>query len=139
MISVAGMTWVKRGGGTGQGPYSGGLAAAMNGTAPPRARPQAREAGALPAEARQQQDEPAVPPAYRPQRWADVLDARVQLDVLASYVREGGEAEMSMLYPGVLESFGASSKHFLAACQGQAGAAVHYQQTVAGGRWANGE
>lgn len=80
-----------------------------------------------------------LPPAYRPQKWMDALDARILLDVLASYVNEGGEAEMTMIYPDTLESFGPDSKHFVAACQGQAGAGAHYQQAVAGGLYAHGE
>lgn len=80
-----------------------------------------------------------LPKAYRPRKWMDVLDARTLLEVLASYVNDGGEAEMSMIYPDALQSFGADSKHLFAACQGQAGAGAHYQQTVAGGRYAHGE
>lgn len=138
-VSVVGMTWVKRGGGAGRGIYSGGLAAAIDGTAPP-VRPSAREEGQAPqTDPRSRVEEPVIPPAYRPQQWMDVLDARILLDVLASYVNDGGEAEMAMIYPDTLETFGAESKHFIAACQGQAGAGAHYQQTVAGGRWANGE
>ena len=83
-------------------------------------------------------EDPVAPPAYRPQKWMDVLDARILLDVLASYVNDGGEAVMSMIYPDALESLGPDSKHFIAACQGQAGAGAHYQQTVASGRYAHG-
>lgn len=83
--------------------------------------------------------ESASLPAYRPQKWMDVLDARILLDVLTRCVHDGGEAEMSMIYPDALESFGADSKHLIAACQGQVGAGAHYQQTVAGGRYSNGE
>lgn len=137
--TVAGMTWVKGGGGAGQGFYGQGLGRAVSNAAP-ASRPAARpEAVVVPAGVDQPVDDPVDPPAYRPQKWIDVLDARILLDVLASYVNEGGEAEMAMIYPDTLESFGADSKHFTAACRGEQGAGAHYQRSVAGGRYRNGE
>lgn len=72
-------------------------------------------------------------PAYRPTKREQVFCGRIILDVLARTVRKGTDAELSMLYPDALEFFGADSPHFQGACKGQAGAATHYERTVAGG------
>lgn len=132
------MTWVKRGGGSGQGVYGDGLAAAVEarrpvaaGTSVPPQKPRDAPSGVSPGSA-----EPEVPSAYRPQCWQDVLMCRTLLEVLARYVTDGGQAQMSMLYEDALEAFGPESRHLSGACQGQAGAAAHYQRTVAGGRYA---
>lgn len=133
------MTWVKRGGGAGRGMYSDGLAAAVEPRPPAAADSPSvpRSGGQAAVDTPRPSGEPDIPKAYRPRRREDMVDSRTLLEVLARYVREGGEAEMAMIYQDALEAFGADSKHFIAACQGQAGAAAHYQQTVAGGRYAD--
>ena len=133
------MTWVKRGGGAGRGMYGNGLAAAVESRPPAATAPLSppHEGKAAGVDAPRPSGEPAVPMAYRPRRREDMVDSRTLLEVLARYVREGGEAEMAMIYQDALETFGAESKHFIAACRGQGGAALHYQQTVAGGRYAD--
>jgi len=130
---LAPMALVKRAGGSGTGFYSNGLAAGAPTVEPQRASrptPTITETLAPP-----QDTTPA--PAYRPTKREQVRNGRIILDVLAHTVREGTDAELSMLYPDALEFFGADSPHFQGACQGQAGAATHYERTVAGGRFSS--
>ena len=80
-------------------------------------------------------DEPA--PAYRVSTHLQAVCHRVILEVLAGFVAEGNDPEMSMLYADAVAAFGPDSAHFKAACQGQTGVGYHYQRTVAGGRFAD--
>ncbi|QCU79686.1 hypothetical protein E7744_15325 (plasmid) [Citricoccus sp. SGAir0253] len=126
------MAWVKRGGGTGTGPY-GRQALPTTGAPTPR-----RPAPPVPGPADSPEPSPAAPgvaPAYRVSQYSEVRNHKILLDLLAQGVRAGREPVLSMYYQDALATFGADSVHFTAACQGQAGAGTHYQHTVAGGRF----
>lgn len=132
------MSWVKRSGGSGTGFYGQGLAAIMNRAdttehaprAPEQENPEQTPAGA-----------PAIPPAYSTDSWPEVRSNRITLEVIANWVTDGNAAEDSSFYTEALANFGPSSPHLEAASKGQAGAAIHYQNTAANGRFRtrNGE
>lgn len=103
------MAWVKRGGGSGVGPYDGGLPATHN-PAEEHDLPGNREfrepsaaipgpakpvdgCGAHPSGEVATEQSPAA--AYTATRWSDVLGNRVMLDLLARWVSSGNEPEMS--------------------------------------------
>jgi hypothetical protein len=137
------MTWVKRGGGSGTGIYGQGLFVEGTSAAPePPVRPTPR-ASAKPgreADAADRSEAPVIAPAYRVTKRTQVRNNKILLDLLAHGVATQGWApDSSIYYDDAVATFGATSAHFLAACRGEQGAGAHYQRTVAGGRFWNGE
>jgi hypothetical protein len=137
------MTWVKRGGGSGTGIYDQGLFVDGSPTAPQppvRPTPQAPAKPRREPEAPNRSEAPVIAPAYRVTQWSQARDNKILLDLLAHGVATQGWApESSVYYDDAVATFGETSVHFLAACRGEHGAGAHYQRTVAGGRFRNGE
>lgn len=132
---------MKRGGGTGTGFYGRGFSeagsAAEEQDSPVRPNLREPDSAGRGHDSQDRADGQVTAPAYRVTEHRQVVGNRVILDVLARWVSDGGEPEMSMLYEDALETFGADSMHFIAVCKGRSGVGAHYQRTVAGGQFSD--
>lgn len=138
------MTWLKRGGGSGAGFYASGLSKAEGAAEGRDLRDVPKHGGTGTAgrghDSQDNPEEKTIAPAYRVTQCSQVRDNKILLDLLAHGVAtQGWTPDSSIYYDDAVATFGVTSVHFLAACRGEQGAGAHYQRTVAGGRYRNGE